>query len=119
MSELKLDSNNNVKFYLCEFHFKQAIHHIKTDSEQKFNLLDTFKNKSKKEFINAVNLIITNNPKRKETKKKLNYIINNYSTIKAMLDLKIDSSMKIHISHFIAFYFAARPKSFSTKRIKH
>ena len=34
-----------------------------------------------------------------------------------MLDLKIGSSMESHISHFIASYFAARPKGFSTKRI--
>ena len=34
-----------------------------------------------------------------------------------MLDLKIGSSMESHISHFIASYFTARPKGFSTKRI--
>ena len=33
ISELKLDTNNSVKFYLYEFHFKQAIHHITTDPD--------------------------------------------------------------------------------------
>ena len=32
ISELRLDSCNLVKYYLCEFHFKQAIHHITTDN---------------------------------------------------------------------------------------
>jgi len=35
-----------------------------------------------------------------------------------MLDLKIGSSMESHISHLIASFFSARPKGFSTKRIK-
>ena len=118
LSELKLDSNNHVKFYLCEFHFKQAIHHITSDTNERENLLNIFENKPKQEFIDAVNLIIEDNPKRKETiEEKLNYIINNYSAIKAMLSLNIGSSMESHISHFIASYFASRPKGFSTKRI--
>ena len=29
----------------------------------------------------------------------MNYILNNYSSIKAMLELKIGSSMESHISH--------------------
>ena len=68
---------------------------------------------------NAVNTIIENNPNRKDTiTKKLNYILNNYSSIKAMLELKIGSSMESHISHLIASFFSSRPKGFSTKRIK-
>ena len=35
-----------------------------------------------------------------------------------MLNLKIGSSMESHISHLIASFFSARPKGFSTKRIK-
>ena len=50
--------------------------------------------------------------------KKLDYIINNYSCIKSMLNLKIGSSMGSHISHLIASFFSSRPKGFSTKRIK-
>ena len=118
LAELKLDVNNHVKFYLCEFHFKQAIHHITTDENERKRLLEVFTNKGKKDFINAVNKIIENNKNREETiKKKLNYIINNYSSIKNMLELNIGSSMESHISHLIASLFAARPKGFSTKRI--
>ena len=72
-----------------------------------------------KQFINAVNQIIENNKNREEIiTKKLNYIINNYSSIKSMLKLNIGSSMESHISHLIASFFSSRPKGFSTKRIK-
>lgn len=118
ISELRLDPNNNVKFYLCEFHFKQAIHHITTDENERKDLLEVFTNKSKKDFVNAVNKIIENNKNRAEIiTKKLDYILNNYSSIKAMLNLDIGSSMESHISHLIASFFASRPKGFSTKRI--
>ena len=83
------------------------------------NLINIFSTQKKKDFINAVNTIIENNPNRKDTiTKKLNYILNNYSSIKAMLELKIGSSMESHISHLIASFFSSRPKGFSTKRIK-
>ena len=119
LSELKLDANNTVKFYLCEFHFKQAIHHITTNQDERKELLNIFNNKKKKDFINKVNEIIDNNPNRKEIIiKKLNYIINNYTAIKSMLELNIGSSMESHISHLIASFFSSRPKGFSTKRIK-
>ena len=117
--ELKLDPNNSVKFYLCEFHFKQAIHHITTDSDERYYLLHIFNTKPKSYFIDAVNTIILNNPKRKDTIiKKLKYIINNYTNIKSMLALNIGSSMESHISHLIASFFSSRPKGFSTKRIE-
>lgn len=118
-NELKLSPNNTVKFYLCEFHFKQAINHITSDKDERRYLLHIFNIKSKKYFIDSVNTIINQNPKRKETlTKKLDYIINNYSYIKSMLNLNIGSSMESHISHLIASFFSSRPKGFSTKRIK-
>ena len=119
INELKLDTNNNVRFYLCEFHFVQAIHHITTDENERSYLLHIFKTKPKSYFENAVAQIIAQNPKRKETiTKKLNYILNNYSAIKSMLSLNIGSSMESHISHLIASFFASRPKGYSSKRIK-
>ena len=118
-NELRLYQNNSVKFYLCEFHFKQSIHHITTDPDERFYLLHIFKTKSKSYFIDAINTIIYNNPKRKDIiTKKLNYIINNYVSIKAMLDSNIGSSMESHISHLIASMFSSRPKGYSTKRIR-
>lgn len=117
--ELKLDPINKVKFYLCEFHFKQAIHHITSNEDERKNLLNIFQNNSKDDFISAVNKIIENDSNRADIiTKKLNYIINNYGYIKSMLKLKIGSSMESHISHLIASFFASRPKGFSTKRIK-
>ena len=107
-----------LSFIFCEFHFKQAIHHITTDADERYYLIHIFKNKPKSYFIDAVGTIIYNNPNRKETiTKKLNYIINNYANIKSMLDLNIGSSMESHISHLIASLFSSRPKGFSTKRI--
>ena len=117
--ELKLDPNNFVKFYLCEFHFKQAIHHITTVSDERYYLLHIFNTKPKSYFIDAVNTIILNNPKRKDIiTKKLKYIINNYTNIKSILALNIGSSMESHISHLIASFFSSRPKGFSTKIIE-
>lgn len=118
INELKLDASNQVKFYLCEFHFKQAIHHITSDECERKYLIHIFKQKNKKYFEEAVNQIILHNPTRKEIiTKKLKYILNNYSAIKSMLELKIGSSMESHISHLIASFFSSRPKGFSTKRI--
>jgi len=119
ISELRLDTNNSIKFYLCQFHFKQAINHITSDEEERKKLFDIFNTKKKKEFIEAVNLITTQNPSRSEIiTTKLNYITKNYTAIKSMLELKIGSSMESHISHLIASLFSSRPKGFSTNRIK-
>ena len=116
--ELRHSQNNSVKFFLCEFHFKQAVHHITTDANERYYLIHIFKNKPKSYFIDAVGTIIYNSPNRKETiTKKLNYIINNYANIQSMLNLNIGSSMESHISHLIASMFSSRPKGFSTKRI--
>lgn len=118
-SELRLSQNNSVRFYLCEFHFKQAIHHITTDADERYYLLHIFENKPKSYFIDAVGTIIYNNPNRKDTiTKKLNYIINNYTNIKSMLNSNIGSSMESHISYLIASMFSSRPKGYSTKRIR-
>ena len=119
LQELKLHPINTIKFYLCEFHFKQAIHHITTDKEERNQLLHIFQTESKSSFKDAVSKIIAQNPKREEIiTKKLNYIINNYSAIKSMLELNIGSSMESHISHLIASFFSSRPKGYSTERIK-
>lgn len=82
-----------------------------------YPLLQIFTNKKKKDFVNAVNQINNNNNREETITKKLNYIVNNYSSIKAMLKLNIGSSMESHISHLIASFFASHPKGFSTKRI--
>ena len=118
LQELRLDANNHVKFYLCEFHFKHAINQIASNDDERKNLLEIFTNKKKKDFVAAVNEIIEKDKNREKIiTKKLNYILNNYSSIKAMLELTIGSSMESHISHLIASFFSSRPKGFSTKRI--
>lgn len=118
LAELRLDANNKVKFYLCEFHFKNAINRITSNEDERKNLLQIFTNEKKKDFIDAVNTIIENDKNREEIiTKNLNYIVNNYASIKAMLEINIGSSMESHISHLIASFFSSRPKGFSTKRI--
>lgn len=75
-----------------------------------------FNTKPKSYFIDAVNTIILNNPKRKNTiTKKLKYIINNYTNIKSMLNLNMGSSMESHISHLIASFFLLDLKAFLQK----
>ena len=118
ISELRLDSCNLVKYYLCEFHFKQAIHHITTDKLKRKILIRIFKYYSKKKFIKATNIILKYHQEREKTiKKNIDYIINNYLYIKNMLNFNIGSSMESHISHLIASFFSSRPKGFSTKNI--
>ena len=97
ISELRLDSCNLVKYYLCEFHFKQAIHRITTDKLKRKILIRIFKYYSKKKFIKATNIILKYHQEREKTiKKNIDYIINNYSYIKNMLNFNIGSSMESH-----------------------
>ena len=118
LHELKLYAQNKPQFCLCEFHFKQAINHISSDKDERKNLLEIFNTKPFEEFKKRIDELIAINPNRKETiSNKFNYIKNNKSAIKRMLDLDIGSSIESHISHFIASMFAFRPKGFSTKRI--
>lgn len=118
LHELKLYAQNKPQFCLCEFHFKQAINHISSDKDERKKLLEIFNTKPFEEFKKRIDELIVINPNRKETiSNKYNYIKNNKSAIKRMLNLDIGSSMESHISHFIASMFASRPKGFSTKRI--
>ena len=118
LHELKLYAQNKPQFCLCEFHFKQAINHISSNKDERKDLLEIFNTKPFEEFKKRIDELIVINPNRKETiTNKYNYIKNNKSAIKRMLNLDIGSSMESHISHFIASMFASRPKGFSTKRI--
>ena len=119
INELKVEKHIAVKFLLCEFHFKQAINRITTDPKLRKEILTSFKEDKKKIFKDKVTKIIEENRGNKENKTiNLNYILNNYKHIKAMLESKIGSSMESHISHYVASTFASRPKGFSSKNIK-
>ena len=113
-----ISKHSNKKFFYIDklFDLPKYDHY---DPNERYYLLHIFNTKHKSYFVDAVNTIIYNNPKRKDTiTKKLKYIINNYNNIKLMLDLNIGSSMESHISHLIASFFSSRPKGFSTKRIE-
>ncbi len=119
ISELKVEPEMEVKHLLCEFHYKQAINHITTDKEEREILKLSFKDDPKNEFIKLVDEIIRYNPNRKDTiEKKKNYILNNYNSIKDMLDFNIGSSMESHISHYVSNQFGSRPKGYSSERIE-
>ena len=119
ISELKVESEMEVKHLLCEFHYKQSINHITTDKEEREILKLSFKDDPKNEFIKLVDEIIRYNPNRKDTiEKKKNYILNNYNSIKDMLDFNIGSSMESHISHYVSNQFGSRPKGYSSERIE-
>ena len=116
--ELKMNSNQNIERLLCEFHFRQSINRMTSDKELRKKLLSSFKNNSKKAFINCCNNIKISDPSKSDAiDKNLNYIINNYKAVKDMIDFKIGSSMESHISHCIANFFASRPKGFSSINI--
>ena len=66
-NELRLETNNCVRFYLCEFHFKQAIHHSTSDKDERQKIIDIFVSQSKQVFINSVSEIIKNTPHREQT----------------------------------------------------
>ena len=118
LSELKMEHNMEVKHLLCEFHFKQSLHHITTDEQERQELLRSFQEDSKKQFQSYVETIKQNNPQRAEIiEKKEKYIMNNYNAIKDMLKSNIGSSMESHISHYVANQFGSRPKGYSTKHI--
>ena len=118
INELKVEPQIIVKYLLCEFHFKQAINRITTDKDLRKEFLKSFNEDKKKVFKEKVEKIIEENNGNKENKtKNLNYILNNYRHIKAMLKSKIGSSMESHISHYVASTFSSRPKGFSSKKI--
>lgn len=119
INELRTNSEQILKRLLCEFHYKQAIHRMTTDKDNREILQLYFKNNKKKEFIDIVNNLIELNPSKKEIiNKNLKYLLNNYTAIKDMINFKIGSSMEAHISHCISAYFASRPKGFSSLKIK-
>ena len=119
LEHMKIEPQNIVKYLLCTFHFKQAINRITTNKDERTQLIYSFNNKKKKQFINDVIELLDKYPEKEKTiNKNLDYIINNYAEIKNMIKNDIGSSMESHISHLIANTFASRPKGYSSKNIK-
>lgn len=119
INELKANPNQVLTRLLCEFHFKQSINRMTTDKDFRKILYLYFKDNSKEEFVKCINELFTHTPEKElAICKNLNYIINNYTAIKAMIDFEIGSSMEAHISHNIAASFASRPKGYSSKKIE-
>lgn len=119
--DLKLFSNNHLMMCLCEFHAKQKIHRITANEELRKKLVSYLDNNEKKKFISSM-IEIKKNAKDEKRLKKLeeyeNYIVNNWKKIQNMYISKCKSSMESHISHYMASYFASRPKAYSTKNIQ-
>ena len=116
--DLKVEPQIAVKRLLCEFHYKQAINRITVVSEERKELLKSFRELSKKEFMELLENYKEKYENKSDTiEKQKTYIMNNYSAIKDMLEFHIGSSMESHISHIIANPFASRPKGFSSIKI--
>lgn len=118
LDELKTNPNQVLKRLLCEFHFEQSINRMTTDKDERLIINLYFKENNRNEFNQVVNSLINIYPNKTDTiTKNLNYILNNYTAIKDMINFNIGSSMESHISHCIASYFASRPKGFSSTKI--
>ena len=119
--DLKLFSKNKVVMCLCEFHAKQKINRITTDTATRSELTGYLDNNEKKKFITKMKEIKDNINDEKRLK-KLNeyekYITNNWAKIQNMNKNNCGSSMESHISHYLASYFSSRPKAFSTSTIQ-
>ena len=119
IGELRLYEQNAVVSCLCEFHFKQKINRITTDSEIKKALISCVQNNQKAVFKNEMEKIKHEKPHRLE---KLNeyekYILGNWAKIHSMKASKYKSSMEAQISHHIANTFSSRPKAYSRNRIE-
>ena len=117
LHELKLYAQNKPQFCLCEFHFKQAINHISSDKDERKNLLEIFNTKPFEEFKKRIDELIVINPNRKETiTNKYNYIKNNKSAIKRMLNLILVHLWKAIFLILLLPCSLQDPKGFSTKK---
>ncbi len=118
--ELKLYSYNSIIVNTCEFHVVQKIHRITHDDELRKSFVDVIYNQQdKKKFIEMMDDLITEKPKRKDklTEYK-NYITKHWKGILNMKTCDVGSSMEAHISHCIAEHFGSRPKGYSKDRIE-
>lgn len=120
INELKMNPNQIIKRLLCEFHFAQSINRMVLSKEEREEIKECFKTKTKNEFIELVDKMADIYPDRKEKiNKQKDYVLNNYTAIKDMINFKIGSSMESHISHCVSTLFASRPKGFSSEKIKN
>lgn len=118
IQELKLESFQKAEHLLCLFHFKQAINHITTDSDERKEIYVSFLNDKRRVFKNKLNKYVEKYPHKKGTiEKKIKYMLNHYQAAKRMAASSIGSSMEAHISHFIASTFASRPKGYKEENI--
>lgn len=119
--DLKLYSQNKVVMCLCEFHAKQKINRITTNKDLRIELSGYLDNNQKKKFIKAMKKIkdnIKNEDRLKKIEEYEKYITSNWKKIQNMNKSKCKSSMESHISHYMAAYFASRPKAYSRNNIQ-
>lgn len=119
-NELKLYSNNSIIVNTCEFHVVQKIHRITHDDELRKLLVNVIYNEqNKKKFIDMIDKLISEKPKRKDKLSEYkNYIIKHWKGILNMKTCDVGSSMEAHISHCVAEHFGSRPKGYSKNRIE-
>lgn len=66
IQELKLSPSNKVKQYLCQLHFRQAINRMTPEQSKRNEILQSFKNKTKKDFKTFLDNLILELPEREK-----------------------------------------------------
>lgn len=118
--DLKMYEHNQIVMCLCEFHVRQKVNRITTNTDYRELLNSFIDHNNKKEFKKLIKLIKENNPKRlTKLVEYENYILNNWKKIHNMFESECKSSMESHISHYIASYFSSRPKAYSRNTIEN
>ncbi len=100
--------------YLDLFHFRKALHHVVKNGDIKSICESYIKYSSKR---NVKELLLALNVNTEIGIRSSEYILNNYSRIKATLNEKIKCSMEGHISHNLASMYASRPKGYSKRSL--
>ena len=109
-------------FVLDEFHFTLAVNSITQDEDLKQIIYDYIYGNNKQDFNTLIDVIIDNNPDRKENIENYRQYINN--NWKYILNIKKDyfigCPMEGHISNDLAKVFTRDPKAYKLKNIpKH
>lgn len=118
-SELKMHPDMIIKRLNCEFHFRKYVNLITFDEDKRREIVNNFKTMNKKDFRSYVdNYEIQSTERKDKIHQSIEYIFNNYTEIKDMLNFNLGSSMEAHISHILAKPFGSRPKGYFSTNIE-
>ena len=118
--DLRFRKNLCITVVLDRFHTQQAINHMTTIDSIKRALRRLIQRRKKKRFQEVVELLMADNPDRKQTiQEKLDYILSNWHNIQNQaLPFFLGCSVEGHVSHILAALFTARPKAYSVRHLE-